>query len=340
MRMVACAIGLALVGLWSVPSEAARKRAPKPEAPALTAEAINGATFEGAKDAGKGVSPLLIKVQALLDRARFSPGSIDGKPGSNMQQALAAFSKAQGLGGGGNLDRQLWDKLAATSPDPAVLEYTIAADDVKGPFVDKIPKDFEEMAELDRLGYTTPRELLAEKFHLTEGLLAALNPGKALDREGTVIVVPNVVRPKEQAEKGRVAKIEVDKAEKILRGFDKEGRLVAVYPASIGSTEKPAPSGMHKVDAVATNPTYTYDPSYAFKGVKTKKKVTVKPGPNNPVGVVWIDLDVESYGIHGTPEPDRVGKSYSHGCVRLTNWDAQDLARMVQKGTVVAFLGD
>jgi len=236
------AVGLALVVLWSGSSEAARKhRAKAAPAAALTAETINSAAFERSKAAGKGISPVLIKTQVLLDRARFSPGTIDGRPGSNMDKALAAFAKAQHVEPGGKLDAQLWEKLAGTSSEPVVVDYTIAAEDVKGPFLDKIPREFEEMAELDRLGYTSPRELLSEKFHVTEGLLTALNPGKALDREGIVILVPNVARPKEQGEKGRVAKIEVDKAEKSLRAFDKEGQLVAVYPASIGSTEKPPP---------------------------------------------------------------------------------------------------
>src|SRR3712207_8258259 len=115
----------------------------------------------------------------------------------------------------------------------------------------------------------------------------------------------------------------------------KDGKLVAFYPASIGSEEKPAPSGSRKVERVAQNPTYTYNPKYQFKGVKSDKPFTIKAGPNNPVGAVWIDLSIESYGIHGTPEPEKVGKTYSHGCVRLTNWDVRQLAAMVEKGTPV-----
>jgi lipoprotein-anchoring transpeptidase ErfK/SrfK len=339
MRKLSYAAGLVLAVLCAGGAEAARKAASKPAPAPLTAEAINAADLPTAPSDGKRIAPALIKVQVLLDRARFSPGSIDGRGGSNMEKALAAFAAAQGLQGDGKLSREVWDKLVATSAaDPAVVEYKIAPEDVKGPFVKKIPRQFEEMAELDRLGYTSARELLAEKFHMTEDLLAAMNPGRDLDEEGTTILVPNVARPRDQGEKGRVAKIEVDKGGKLARAFDKEGKLVAFYPASIGSEEKPAPTGDSKVRAVALNPTYTYNPKYGFKGVKTKEKVTVKPGPNNPVGSAWIDLEIESYGIHGTPEPDRVGKSYSHGCIRLTNWDVQDLARMVQKGTVVQFL--
>jgi lipoprotein-anchoring transpeptidase ErfK/SrfK len=290
----------------------------------------------------------MLKAQILLDRARFSPGAIDGRDGDNVRQALAAFAGEHGLKADGELNEEVWAKLAETSPDPVLIEYTIAEDDVKGPFEKKIPQKFEDMAKLSRLSYTGPEELLAEKFHVTEELLKALNPKKPLDEAGTVIIVPNVLDPADRdraaaraarAEmKGLVGRIEVDKKGHALRAFGKDGKLVAYYPASIGSTEKPAPSGEHKVVAVAENPTYTYNPDYKFKGVKADKKLTIKPGPNNPVGAVWIDLSIESYGIHGTPEPRKVGKSYSHGCVRLTNWDVKELARMVEKGTTVAFL--
>jgi lipoprotein-anchoring transpeptidase ErfK/SrfK len=339
MRKLAVAVTLAWFATSAGGAEAARKAAPKAAPASLTAEAINAADLPTAQSDGKRIVPALVRVQVLLDRARFSPGSIDGRGGSNMEKALAAFATAQGVQSDGKLSREVWDKLVATSADPTVVEYKIAAEDVKGPFIKQIPREFEDMAKLDRLGYTSARELLAEKFHMTEDLLSAMNPGRDLEEEGTTILVPNVARPRDPGEKGRVAKIEVDKEGKLARAFDKDGKLVAFYPASIGSDEKPAPSGASKVQAVALNPTYTYNPKYAFKGVKAKEKVTVKAGPNNPVGSAWIDLDIESYGIHGTPEPDRVGKSYSHGCIRLTNWDVQELARVVQKGTVVQFLG-
>ena len=136
----------------------------------------------------------------------------------------------------------------------------------------------------------------------------------------------------------KAGKLVVRKSEHALHALDKDGKLVAFYPASIGSEEKPAPSGSYKIERVAQNPTYTYNPKYKFKGVKSDKPFTIKPGPNNPVGAVWIDLSLESYGIHGTPEPAKVGKTYSHGCVRLTNWDVRQLAQMVEKGTPVEFV--
>ncbi|HEX2725886.1 MAG TPA: L,D-transpeptidase [Beijerinckiaceae bacterium] len=315
----------------------------------LTADAVNNATFSadarnaktGAK-VGKGPSPALVKAQVLLDRSRFSPGMIDGRTGDNLRKALAAFAQEHGVKAAGELNQDVWTKLTESSGEPAVIEYTISDADVKGPFAEKIPARMEDMAKLDRLGYTSAQELLAEKFHASADLLTALNPGKRFDEAGTRIVVPNVLASQgeksDKSDKGNVARIEVEKGARALKVLDKGGKLLAFYPASIGSTDKPAPSGDFTVRAVAENPTYTYDPKFGFKGVKAKEKLTIKPGPNNPVGAVWIDLSLETYGIHGTPEPEKVGKSFSHGCVRLTNWDAKELAAMVQKGTKVTFV--
>lgn len=304
-------------------------------AQSLTLEAVNGADLKAKEE--KGVRPAILKAQVLLDRARFSPGAIDGHDGENVQNAIKAFEKARDLKVDGKLDEELWAKLNETSSDPVLIEYKITEDDVKGPFTEKIPHKLEEQAKLDRLGYTSAEELLAEKFHMDEDLLKALNPGKSFDKAGTSIVVANV-DVETSGEPEKVAKIEVVKGEHVLRALAQDGSLIAVYPASIGSEEKPAPSGTHKVKGIAKNPTYTYNPEYKFKGVDAKEKFVVKPGPNNPVGSVWIDLSIESFGIHGTPEPTKVGKSYSQGCIRLTNWDVEELAKMVKKGAEVTFL--
>lgn len=304
-------------------------------AQALTMDAVNGADL--ADKAENGVSPAILKAQVLLDRARFSPGAIDGRDGENVRNAIKAFERARDLKVDGKLDEKLWTKLNEASSEPILTEYTISEEDLKGPFVEKIPDKLEDQAKLDRLGYTSAEELLAEKFHMDTDLLKALNPGKSLDKAGTSIVIANV-DAESSAERGKVTKIEVVKSEHVLRALADDGSLIAVYPASIGSEEKPAPTGTHKVKGIATNPTYTYNPDYAFKGVSAKEKFVVKPGPNNPVGAVWIDLSIESFGIHGTPEPEKVGKAYSQGCVRLTNWDAEELAKMVKNGAEVAFL--
>lgn len=303
----------------------------------LTPEAVNAAEFP--RNAAKGLSPAMVRLQIMLDRARFSPGIIDGRGGENVDKAVAAFRAANNLGQGKGLDQATWDKLVSLSPEPALIEYTLTEADVRGPFSERIPAKLEDMAGLERLGYTGPLEQIAERFHTDEDLIQALNPGRALDQPGSAILVPNVRRAEgRSAERERRAgRIEVDKSERSLRVFDREGGLIAFYPASVGSEEKPAPSGEHRVQAVARNPSYTYNPDYQFKGVKAREKFTIAPGPNNPVGTVWIALDVEGYGIHGTPEPGKVGKAYSHGCVRLTNWDAEELVGLVQKGIPVVF---
>ncbi len=303
----------------------------------LTTEAVNNAADLSAKPPEKGANPLLIKTQVLLDRARFSPGVIDGRDGENLQNAIKAFEKARGLHVDGALDDELWAKLNETSSDPVLVPYTITDDDVKGPFT-TIPDKMEAQAKLKRLSYSSPEELLSEKFHMDIDLLKELNPGRRFDEAGASIVVANVAPAGAAQDKPEIERIEVVKSEKVLRVLGKDGVVLAVYPASIGSEEKPAPTGSHTVRAVAPRPSYTYNPDYAFKGVKAKEKFEIKPGPNNPVGSTWIDLSVESFGIHGTPEPEKVGKAYSNGCVRLTNWDVEELAGMVKKGMPIAFL--
>jgi lipoprotein-anchoring transpeptidase ErfK/SrfK len=295
----------------------------------------------------------VIEAEVLLARAGFSPGAIDGRDGENFANALHAFQQANGLTIG-KLDQQTVALLTQVSTAPALAQYTIQPEDVKGPFAPQIPRDFEKMAALERLAYQSPRELLAEKFHMSEALLAALNPHANFDQAGTAITVANVNPMPEDpkmaartgegsgssAERGATAgKVVVDKPHHAVLVYSPDNRLIAFYPASIGSAEKPAPSGTFAVRAVAYDPTYTYDPAYGFKEQKTDRKVTVKPGPNNPVGVVWIALSAKGYGIHGTPEPDKVGKTQSHGCIRLTNWDALGLAKMVKRGTPVNFIG-
>ena len=310
---------------------------PAPQASAaetLNTAAVNQAQLSPKSKPSKTPSAVLLRAQVLLDRANFSPGVIDGKSGENARQAIAAFQKARGLRADGKLNKETFAKLVETG-EPALIEYKIGEGDVKGPFVTNMPKDLEHMAELDHLGYGSPLALLSEKFHASEALLQALNPGQTFDAAGATITVPNV-RAARTA--GKVVKIEVDKPARGLRAFGAGGELVAYYPASVGSKEKPAPSGTYMVRRAMFNPTYTYDPKFAFKGVKAKEKIEIAEGPNNPVGSVWIDITKPSYGIHGTAHPETIGKTESHGCVRLTNWDATELAHMVSKATVVVFL--
>jgi lipoprotein-anchoring transpeptidase ErfK/SrfK len=306
--------------------------APAAAAPrSLTLQDVN--TAELAKP--KASQAANIKAQVLLDRAGFSPGTIDGRDGDNFENALRGFQKKNGLEQTGQLDKATWDKLTQGT-EPALIEYTITAADVKGPFAEEIPAKYEDKAKLKRLDYTSAAEMLAERFHMDQDFLEALNRGKALDKAGTAILVANVnVKPVSLA---KAAKLEVDKGNGVVRVLAKDGALLAAYPASVGSEEKPAPSGTLKVVRIAHGPTYTYDPAFKFRGVKADEKLHIAPGPNNPVGSVWIALNEKSYGIHGSSEPSRVGKVDSHGCVRLTNWDALALAKMVRKGTVVVFI--
>jgi lipoprotein-anchoring transpeptidase ErfK/SrfK len=301
----------------------------------LDAAAINNAELRTKPPAEDKIDPAVVRAQVLLDRARFSAGEIDGKLGENAQKALRAFAEAKGLAADKPLTPEVWNALVATSNEAAIAEYTISGNDIKGPFLEKLPTKMDDMKKLTALAYTSPREAIAEKFHMSEALLSALNPGKKFDSAGETIFVTNTL---DKHAKLTVGRIEVDKSRQTVKAFSPSGDLVAFFPATVGSEEKPTPSGGFKVVSVDPNPTYRYNPDYKFKGVRSNKPFTIKPGPNNPVGSYWIGLSAEGYGIHGTPEPSKVSKTESHGCVRLTNWDVGLLAGNVKKGTPVVFV--
>ena len=302
----------------------------------LDPSAINNAQYRSKQTSKDKLDPAVVKAEILLDRAQFSPGEIDGKLSENVQKALREFALANGLPSGDALTPDLWTKLVATSQDPVITDYTITESDVKGPFLKKLPAKLEDMKDLKSLGYSSPREGIAERFHMSENLLALLNPGKQFDKVGDTISVANVLSKSTAA----VGRIEVYKKLQAVKVFDASGAMVAFLPASVGSEEKPTPTGTLKVISSDANPNYRYNPDYKFKGVKTKKPFTIEPGPNNPVGSYWIGLSAEGYGIHGTPNPSKLGKSESHGCVRLTNWDVAWLGKSVKKGTPVAFIDE
>lgn len=330
MRMMNFA-ALVVVVWWSVatlqPADAQDMR--------LSRETINAATFS---EGWQNDKPLMIKLQALLDRAHFSPGVIDGRWGMNTERALRAYQQAHGLEATGKLDEEAWRRLGGGDAQDIVKDYEVLKSDVEGPFIDRVPKSFRAMSKLKKLSYTTPEELLAEKFHMDIDLLRQLNPGAPFDKSGATIVVTNV---RDEAHPGfQVARIEVRKGDQSVVALDGGGIVLAYYPATIGSSDMPSPTGTVKVKGVAKNPHYRYDPKkLAFPGVKLRHAVTIAPGPNSPVGRVWIDLSKEGYGIHGSPEPSAIRRQASHGCVRLTNWDAIELGDATKPGIKVEFVG-
>ncbi|MGC2780253.1 MAG: L,D-transpeptidase [Bradyrhizobium sp.] len=331
------------------------------QAAELTADAVNTAELRKRPPAEDKTDPVAIRAQVLLDRAHVSPGEIDGRFGDNAQKALAAFAAAKGLKSGAKLTSELWAALTQQDQEPAIVAYRITKQDVKGSFLNPVPKKLEAMKDLPAIGYATPREALAEKFHMSEDLLSALNPGKAFDKADEEIFVANVVALPENAKDGRrekskaelkaeskdkkdqsklklaqITRLAVNKDEGTVQAFDKDNHFVAFFPATVGSDEKPTPEGSFKVTSRDPDPTYRYNPDYEFHGVKSSMPFTIKPGPNNPVGSYWIGLSIgNGYGIHGTAEPSKVGKSESHGCVRMTNWDARFLGEHLAKKATV-----
>ncbi|MFN3766408.1 MAG: L,D-transpeptidase family protein [Aliihoeflea sp.] len=279
-----------------------------------------------------GASEDVAKIQIVLSRIGASPGVIDGRMGDNVNKAIATYQELRGEALR-TYDTQSIEAVLQDTGGDAFIEYEITPVDAAGPFIASVPEDYGQKAQLETLGYTSVAEKLAERFHMDEDYLRALNPGANFERPGTRIRVANVVRPKRE----QVARIIADKSAKQVRAFDASGRLVVAYPATIGSQSTPSPTGTHTVERIALDPEYTYNPKINFKQGDNDKVLTIPPGPNGPVGSVWIALSKPTYGIHGTPEPSKIGKTYSNGCIRLTNWDAQELAKLVSKGVTVEF---
>jgi len=274
----------------------------------------------------------MVRIQVLLDRAHFSPGVIDGYDGENVRKAVSAYQEANNLTVNGLADDALLTRLEQADSSPALVAYVITEEDVRGPFVD-VPSDLQAMSQLERVGYESAEEAIAEKFHMDDDLLRTLNPGVDFARAGTEIVVANGGGELDT----QVASVEVDVSEGAVRAFDASNQLIAYYPATIGSGDAPAPIGEHTVRGVSFDPTYRYDPArLPTFGRRNHGAVNIAAGPNNPVGAVWIALSADTYGIHGAPNPSQVSKTQSHGCIRLTNWDAVELGRAVRPGVPVA----
>jgi lipoprotein-anchoring transpeptidase ErfK/SrfK len=277
-----------------------------------------------------------LDMQVLLDRANFSSGEIDGKVGKNGGEALAAFQTARGLAPGARSHKALLKMLGAGTVKP-IVSYTITAADVAGPFNKTIPKDAKEQSELPGLYYTSVLEELSGRFHSAQALLKRLNP-RARFIAGEDIRVPNVLGA-EQATRAQIGpvKIVVSKKKSVLMVYDREGRIIFYAPVTSGSEHDPLPFGNWVITDVVRNPTYNYNPNLFWDADSANAKVKIAAGPNNPVGVVWMGINVPHYGIHGTPEAGEIGHSASHGCVRMTNWDATRVADLVRDGTPVVF---
>ena len=279
----------------------------------------------------------MIAVQVALDRAGFSPGEIDGRGGPKTRLALSEFQKATSLQPTGVLNEETI--AALRMPAEPIVSYTITPQDVAGPFIDAMPNDMMEAARLPALGYTSALEALGEKFHSSPALLRALNPGAAWTA-GEAIKVP-AVEPFEQPSKAEkpatqgALEVVVSGVMKSLAVRDASGKILMHAPVTIGSSKDPLPVGDWKVVGVSWLPTFNYNPDLFWDADPTHAKAKIPPGPNNPVGVVWVDINKEHFGLHGTPEPSTIGRTESHGCIRLTNWDATKLGRMVSVGTKV-----
>lgn len=295
-------------------------------------------------------------LQVLLDRAGFSPGIIDAKKGKNLESALRGFQEANDLEVTGTADPETRQLLLAHDPRQATRRLRLDPPSFGRPFVMPIPKNPEEKAKLDALNYRNLLEEYAERFHTTPEVLIALNGGDAPIGVGQVLEFPNVLpRSRDYGDQlssehremfnalnvepqpARGDHIIVDKSDSVLRVFDADDKLVAQFPVTTGSEKDPLPLGNWKVTTYAFLPPFDYQPDLFWDVDDGDAEVSMPPGPNGPVGVAWLDLTKEHYGIHGTPDPSTIGYTQSHGCIRMTNWDVLTLTRMLKPGFKAKF---
>ena len=297
-----------------------------------TLDGLNQA--EWYENIGKGQFPVYARAHVMLNNAHASPGAIDGSSGKNTLKAIASFQQINGIKPTGILTQETWDALVAKQGSkPAFVEYTITDADLKGPYAASIPHDYALQAKMKGLYYTRVTEMLGEKFHMDEDFLKKLNPKATFKKAGEKIIVANIRNEVPED----IHLIVAHKGAKQLYLFNSRNQMIGSFPATIGSSDTPSPTGTYKVTGVARNPWYSYSPSNFVQGNNTKP-LSLPPGPNAPVGNIWIGLSKKSFGIHGTQNPSAISKTASHGCIRLTNWDANDLGKKVKSGVTVKFL--
>jgi lipoprotein-anchoring transpeptidase ErfK/SrfK len=330
-----------LLSLFSGTSSARVQREPTTAiASALTAASVNRATTARVGPGSSG--PAVLRAEILLDRAHFSCGQIDGRYSQNLKNAIEAYQSAYRLKVDGVAGRSMWKLLNQDSAE-AVIEHRITRQDLAGPFVSKIPQDMEAKSKLKGMYYESPLQEFTGKYHVSEALLKRLNPGQSFDRVGQEILVPNV----ETATPGRAASVVVtglDTKDPVraasVEALDSTGKVLFYAPANIGGAHDPLPVGEWKVTDIVHNPWYNYNPDLFWDPEDPNTTAKIPPGPNGPVGLVWIGISKPHYGIHGAADPELIGRAHSDGCVRMTNWDAVELAKLVAVSTPVIMKED
>ena len=302
----------------------------KPAGP--TVAAVNARSAEQILTPG-ATGAAVVRLQVLLDRAHYSPGEIDGRFGENALRALSAFQRHREILETGKVGPATWLALESADPDPLVVFHPLTDVDVAGPFF-RIPRDMMQKARLSALGWRSALERIAEQFHASPSLIQAMNPSAPIRQAGEAIFVPSI----ERAPLPPVAWIIAEDSDLSVSAWDAQGRFLARYPATMPGPHDPLCYGTWNVLEIRRNPRFHYDPALFWDANRRHRKTTLPPGPNSPVGVVWIQLSVPNCGIHGTSDPSRIGLRESHGCIRLTNWDARELALGLKKGIPVTLM--
>lgn len=315
-----------------------------------------GMALAAATKVDHGLSRDILHVQVILDHLGFSPGVLDGRGGQSLTAALKGFQESRGLKITGDIDRPTLLALHQYRAWRPTVTLALTPEMLAGPYTNPMPKDPQEQAKLPALGYKNAMEKMGEMYHTKPSVLIELNSPDTRLTPGTRVVFPNAVPQSRDydsklpadwratlnglnvdANQPQGEKIVVDKSDGVLRVLDKDGKLVAQFAATMGSEHDPLPLGTWKIYGPDYNPKFHYNPDLFWDAKASAKSAMLPAGPNGPVGVVWLDLSKEHYGIHGTPNPETIGRAESHGCIRLTNWDVARLSMMVKPGTVVVF---